>query len=405
MASLALCGIQAQAGDLGINLRITVDDTQFDQQSAYAVPQTLLPQVESSSEQNLELGWQRGGVNLTATLRNRASKDSKPHNEAFFNELYYDTQLAGQDISLGRKITSWGVGFGFRPLDVLQQEDRRTLYQNTLRGIDQLAWEKFYDSAALSLIWANPGQGKSDPDEQQSKAESLALKFYDNVHGRDIHAVARYSDHTGLQLGTGISSVYGDSLEWHGSMLWQQDFSLRINRLTLGDANNVLAIDNPFIDRELHDGIKALAGASWTHGSGWGVLGEIWYDGTAYSEDDWQNLNRLTDIQRQLLIPGNIPESAILGNIAYNQQAFQADNLLQWNTLLRLSRQDANLEPVLEVLYTPEDQGWVTTAKVDYKLNKQRLQAGLRFFGGADEAAYSLLPQDRQVFVSWQGSF
>ena len=395
--SLALLCMPGRAGDFSTSLRITLDDTQFTQQSPYAVPDTVLPQQSNSSEQNLQMDWQQGGFNLTATLRNRAIKDSKPHNEAFFNELYYDTQIAGQDVSLGRKITSWGVGFGFRPLDVLQQEDRRAFYQNTLRGVDQLAWEKFYDSSALSLIWANPGQGSDEA--------SLAIKLYNNSDEQDLHAVTRYSKQSGLQLGMGISSVVGDSLEWHGSLLWQQDYSKRINRLTLPDANSLLATDNPLVAQDFHDGIKALAGASWTHSNGWGVLGELWYDGTAYSKTDWNRLNSLTRQQRQLLSNPAIPTPAIFGNIAYNQQAFQADNLLKWNTLLRLSRQDSKLEPTLELLYTPQDHGWVSTGKLEYKLDKQNLQAGIRFFGGANNAAYSQLPQQRQLFISWQGSF
>ncbi len=392
----------AQAGDAGAALRLTVDDGQSSDGGLYGVPEAVLPALQTSSQQNLEINWRNHGLNSTFTLRNRAAKGLQPQQDAFFNELYFDTSAGKLDLSIGRKITSWGVGFGFRPLDVIQQEDRRALYTNTLRGVDQAAMEWFGASAAVSMVWSNPGRGTENTPKRD---QSIALKFYHSGESGDLHALARYSDRTETQLGVGVSQVSGDALEWHASALWQQTASKPINRLTLPDSTSLLGAANPFFDQATHGAIKALAGASWTHSSGWGVLGEIWYDETAYSDAQWQALNLLTAQQRDLLAHGRAPASAVLGNIAYNRQAFLADNLRQWNALIRVSRQNGSFEPALELLYTPEDQGWVATASGVYKLNRQQLEIGLRHFGGDSDSSWSLLPIQWQAFVSWQGNF
>ena len=405
LAAIAL-NATAQAGDLSARLRLSVDNGHADSGGLYGVPDAVLPAPAAGSEQNLEIDWRHQGVNATATLRNRAARGDQPEQEAFFNELYVDTRVGGQDISLGRKITSWGVGFGFRPLDVVQQENRRALYTNTLRGVDQARLEWFGMTAAVSLVWSNPGKGRENAPERE---ESLALKVFDSGERGDLHAVARYSDRSGAQLGLGLSQVVGESLEWHASALWQEKFSQRVNRLTLtGDASSSsppLSAENPFIEQPGHGALKALAGASWTHASGWGLLGEVWYDETAYTNAQWQALNRLTRRQRALLASGQAPASAAFGNIAWNRQAFLANNLRQWNALLRVSRQNGAFDPALEILYTPEDRGWVATASGVYKLDRQRIEAGLRYFGGDSDSSWALLPGQWQAFISWEGAF
>ncbi len=397
-----LFSVNAGAAELTADLRLTAEAVDHNNASPYAVPERVLPSNNRRNEQNLELHWQKGGFNTTATLRNSTQADGAFDRAAFFNELYFDTQLAGRDVSIGRKIASWGVGFGFRPLDVIQQEDRRALYTNTLKGVDMLTLETYGDTSALSLLWSNPGRGKA---YRPALDESLALKFFNNFGDADAHALARYSERTGAQLGVGLSLVSGDALEWHGSILWQRNFSKPINRLTLADARQPLSADNPFIDQTFHNGVKALAGVSWTHGSGWNVLGEIWYDNTAYTAQQWRNLNALNEAQRQLTNAGLAPPQGVLGNIARNRQAFRQNNLRQWNALLRLSRQSGSFEPSLELLYTPDDRGWVITARAQYTLNNQQFEAGLRRFGGDDNSTLAQLPDEGQAYISWRGSF
>jgi hypothetical protein len=395
---LGLLALDVSAAEVVEDLRLTAEGAHYDDNTLFSVPESILPAPSRSAEQNLELNWQHTGFNTTATLRNRMTENRKPEQDAFFNELYLDTHMAGQDVSIGRKITSWGVGFGYRPLDVIQQEDRRALYRNTLRGVNLLAWELFFDTAALSILWTNPGNG-----DNADHPESTAIKFYRTNGNSDWHALARYSKPTGTQAGIGISMVFGDSFEWHASVLWQRYDTSPINRLTLLQTPPAppLSQNNPFIEHNRNNAIKALAGASWTQLSGWTLLAEVWYDKSAYSDREWRSLTTLTEAQRVLLTATNRSAATISANIAYNQQAFTQDNLHQWNTLLRLSRSRNGMEPSLELLYTPKDQGLVTTARITHTFNRQKIEAGLRIFGGADESAWNRLPLDQVVYISW----
>lgn len=398
----ALFNFNASAAGMTADLLFAADVAQHNDSSQYDVPDSVLALDDRGYELNLELHWQKGGFNTTATLRQRLLSEGGSDFAAFFNELYYDTQIGTLDVSLGRKIASWGVSFGYRPLDVIQQEDRRALYTNTLKGIDMLALETYGERSALSLLWTNPGRGQAAKPELD---ESLALKLFYNLGDMDLHALVRYSQRNKTQLGAGFSRVSGEALEWHGSVLWQQTYKKSVNRLTMPGASTPLSAENPFVNQSFSGGIKALAGVSWTHASGWNVLAEIWYDETAYTDQQWHDLNALNSTQRGLFASSGLPATAILSNIAWNHQAFRQDNLRQWNTLLRLSRQGGSFEPSLDLLYTPADSGWVATAGASYTLNKQRFEVGLRYIDGNSESALAQLPNSGQAFISWRASF
>jgi len=405
--SIALCttiliGSDARANGFGATLRLTADAVHTASAGFYAVPSAFLPVNERSTKQNLELNGQKNGFNFTATLSNRAFRGSKSKHAQFFNELYYDTQLAGQEISIGRKITSWGVGFGFRPLDVIQQENRRSLYQNTLKGVNLLAWEKFGETSALSVVWSNPGRSEvTEPTLDQS----VAVRYFNSLNSTDLHTLARYSKRTGTQLGLGLSKIVGDAVEWHASLLWQRHYHKNLNSLARHQSPVLLSQTDPFIEQAFNNALEALVRMSWTHSSGWGVLGEIWYYQTAYNDHQWRALNALTAQQRGLLGAAEIPDDAVYGNIAWNRQAYLQRNLRQWNMLLRISRQGAAFEPSLELLYNPEDGGLVTTGRLGYISDWQQFEVGLRRFGGTDGSVWSQMPDDGQVYLSWRVNF
>ncbi|WP_089724179.1 hypothetical protein [Candidatus Thiosymbion oneisti] len=151
-------------------------------------------------------------------------------------------------------------------------------------------------------------------------------------------------------------------------------------------------------------GIKALLGTTWTHPSGISLLGEFWFDDSAYSKDEWDDLRELTRTQRGLL--GTGIDGAVYSNIGESSRFFSQSNLLQQNLLLRLSYDSGNAtDGALDLLYTPEDSGWVATASLSREHNNQHLELGLRAFGGHPDSAYRAVPMSSTVYVTWQFSF
>jgi len=155
-------------------------------------------------------------------------------------------------------------------------------------------------------------------------------------------------------------------------------------------------------ERYFDRGLKALIGGSWTTENGYSILLEAWHDGEAYRKSEWDRLCRLTQQQSTLLLSQMAPADAIYGNIAWSRQAFSRPNLLQDNLLLRLARDGERLDASLELLYTPEDGGRVTTLKFEYQSDRQTYGAGLRRYGGKTGSAYRLLPESYALFLQWQ---
>lgn len=207
-------------------------------------------QFGTQSLQAGELRWQDGPLRsvVTATRLDGNSAHLR------LNELTYDRALAGGFITAGKKVMSWDVGYAFRPLDVVQREDRRALNPLALEGIPMLAWERFDADSATTVVWANPGRGKAAGIATQREDEAVAIRQYFQRGARDEYGVLRLSRRNGIEAGASFSQVVNDGVELHASLLWQQ--------------------------RPAHGG-KALAGFTWTTESKFSVLGEAWTDRSA----------------------------------------------------------------------------------------------------------------------------
>ncbi|OQY55184.1 MAG: hypothetical protein DRR08_12695 [Candidatus Parabeggiatoa sp. nov. 2] len=399
---LLFATISSQAGEFTGTLRVIPEYHSAYRESSFFVPEPFHEFSHHRSRQEFEGHYQQGGFNLLASAIMTQLENTKPDYDTLLNELYYDTEIAGQELSFGKKIMSWGVGYGFRPLDVVQREDRRLLYSSTLEGVPLIAWDYFADNGdAFTLAYINPLRGQNDDHLDE---ESLAMKYYSLWDNIDVHAVARLSKHNKGEAGLGFAHVVNDALEWHGSVLYQYRYHKRLNRLT-EQGSPILATDNPMQQNVFNHGINALLGFTWTHSSGLSLLGEVWFDESAYSKTQWDNLRQLTESQLRQLETGTVPEAAIYNNIGASSQFFSQPNLLQQNLLLRLSHDGETTDTALDWLYTPEDGGWVLTASLKHERNRQNFELGLRTFGGRADSAYSAVPEDLMIYLSWQLAF
>jgi hypothetical protein len=207
-------------------------------------------QLGSQSLQAGELRWQDGPLRTVLA----ATRADGGEVRLRLNELVFDKALAGGFLSAGKKVMSWDVGYAFRPLDVVQREDRRALNPLALEGIPLLAWERFDADSATTLVWVNPTRGRAASASEQRDDEAIAIRHYRQRGARDEYAVLRLSRRNGLEAGASFSQVASEGLELHASLLWQQ----RPPR-----------------------GGKALAGFTWTTESRFSLVGEVWSDRSA----------------------------------------------------------------------------------------------------------------------------
>jgi hypothetical protein len=331
-------------------------------------------------------------------------QDARPSSAGVLDEAVLDADAAGLRWSIGKKVLSWDVGFGFRPLDVVQQENRRALLVYALEGIPGVSAESFGATSAWTFVVANPGRGLADQSRDDA---SLAVRYYERIAGVDGYAVARLSRRDEAQAGASFSWVANQEVEWHASALYQQRYELALNGLalqpSLAPPAPLLAVGDPTRTVARAHAARALVGTTWTDEDGWSVLAEAWHDGTAYARADWQALRALDARQLALLgLPG-VPAGAVAGNLAYSSRYYLPPNLLRDNLLVHVSRKIDALTPAFDLLATPADGGLVATLSAAYEGDKFRLDTGMRWFTGRAGSAYRDLATSRVFYLgaSW----
>lgn len=400
VAALMLLALNAGAADINASLTLAPEVDTDHRASPYYVGPPTVPMHDRSLRTDLELRLREGGLNAQGILREQAVQGTSPEQHGILNQLYYDGEWdEGLGWTAGKKVMSWGVGFGFRPLDVVQRENRRGVNLPPLVGVPVLAVERFTTDAAWTLALTSPGQGAGSDDSRDS---SLAFHWYQLAGGDDLHAVARLSHRRGFEAGFGATRVVGEEWSFHGAALYERHYAKSLN--TLAENGGLFATADPMTSTPPRNGAKAVAGTQWTGASGWSVLAEGWYDADAYSIAEWRRLDVLTARQRALA--GLAPAAAISGNVGWSSQAYLATNLLRENLLLRLSYDDGDgFKPYAELLATPRDGGKLLTLGAAREWNRQRASFGLRQLGGAEESVYARAPLKRMAWAEWRISF
>lgn len=335
---------------------------------------------QDSLRGELSLKGRAGPIRAEATLLQSANRPGEDKTESQFNELYWAGQAADWHFTLGKKIVSWDVGQGFRPLDVIQQENRRTLYGSTLEGVRVAMAERYVGDAAWSLVLANP---LKDSDTSGQREAAAALRYYLRHGSTDWHAVARWGRRTGNRAGVAFSWVASDSLEVHASLLYAQ----RLDR--------VMAYGAKYGLQTTHGGWQSTAGLNWTAENQLSLIAEYWHDSRSLRSSEWAAWR-----QHATSLPAWLPAEARSGSLADLAGAFGNPNLRRDNLLLRTSWSDSVWNPALDMVYTPADHGRVTTLSLSWQGDTVKIEGGYRRFDGPGSAIARNLP-DRDRAYLW----
>ncbi|HEX3141415.1 MAG TPA: hypothetical protein VHQ87_15240, partial [Rhizobacter sp.] len=345
--------------------------------------------------------WQM--LNAVATLRSERPESDGWHSDGVVNELYASGEAAGWQFSAGRKIVAWDVGYAFRPNDIVQQEKRRTLLPFTPEGRALGQAEYFTASTAWSLVWVNPQRAfddESDPAAMGAEEQALAARVFRHIGEADWHGFARWGQHTRVSLGGAVSWVASDSLEVHASARWAERADVLAFPAAIG-----LATSSPFAVVTRNNCAQALLGATWTAENKLSLMAELWYDGTAASNaqwDDWFARNA----QLAQTGAGAVPQAlrrGVAGNLAWQAQAFGGQSLRRSNVFVRASWEHEGWQPSLDLLYMPADHGRMVTAALGWQGDRVRADVGLRVNGGPDDSVAAQLPVGKQAYaaVTW----
>jgi hypothetical protein len=348
----------------------------------------------------LETELRASGHGLTgiATLQQQRQEHSEWASRAWVNELYASHDGGAWQFSAGKKIVAWDVGYGFRPNDLVQQEERRPLISRTLEGRPLLMAEHFSADTAWSWVWVNT---TASAEQTGAQEPALAARFYQRDGAVDWHGFARAGARTGASLGGAVAWVASDALELHGSLR----YATRVDSKAIDPDARGLVASNPWLPQTEYDVTQLLLGGTWTHASQLSLLAEAWWDGTAPSDAQW---NAWAQRNSQLLALAGLgaPAAKVAGNLAWQAEAFGVSpSLRRENVFLRLSWQMDAWLPALDMLYTPADQGRVMTASLSWQGDRVQVQGGLRVYAGPADAVLMQLPASGMAYVASTWAF
>jgi len=359
--------------------------------------------TRSGPEIDSELRASGYGLSAVGWLQAQRQEGDRWRARGHFDELYASGSVADWQLSAGKKIVAWDVGYAFRPNDVVEQEPRRLLLETTPEGRTLVSAEHFDASTAWSFVFVNPTHAHS---ERFAAEPAFAARFYQRDGAVDWHGFARLGARTGASVGAAAAWVASESIELHASARYLQ----RADTLVL-DANAVAAAPlglvrvDPWTATTTHRIAQALVGGTWTNAEQMSLLGEAWWDGTALPGGAWDGWNARSRLLASLS-GGPAPARAIAGNLAWQGSAFGASSSLRRaNLFARLSWQHDKWQPAIDMLWTPADAGHVITASVGWQGDRVRVDGGLRTYGGPSSAVLAQLPTNRIVYVAGSWSF
>ena len=384
--------------DFGWNTRLVGEARELWRDSPFAAGLDLTSFGRDRYRIEQELRGRTGPVSLLLTATESGQQGTKPVGRFVANEAYADFSFGGERFTAGKKALSGDVGYAFRPIDVLQRENRMQVMPPQLEGIPMLSWDNFTTDGAWSVVIANPGHQRRGEAREDG---SVALKLYHRAGATDLHGVVRRSNRYGLELGTAMSMVPSDALELHASLLMQRRGERRVPLADNASNRDLLSADSALVTEPINAPRKALIGGTWSTEGGFSALGEFWWDGTAPTSSDWQRLRRQAAQRAALLgLPG-VPAAAVAGATAASTRMFDQGNLTQRGMLARLAWTDpgGRWSPSADLLKSLGDSGWTATAALGWQGEKLRVDAGLRRYGGPADSAYGLLPERGVAFV------
>ncbi|QDL55021.1 hypothetical protein [Rhodoferax aquaticus] len=334
------------------------------------------------------------------SLQGASAQNAQVQNQSWMNEVYASHDAGAWQFSAGKKIVSWDVGYAFRPNDLVQQEERRTLVSTTSIGRPVLTAERFNADSAWSLVAVNP---VNTIDALGAQEAALAARAYLRDGAVDWHAFARAGQHTGASVGAAVAWVASDAVELHASARYARQVDSKA--MATGSQINGVLSTNPWQASRLQDVAQALVGGTWTHVSQFSVLAEAWWDGSALSDDQWDAWGA-RNAQLQRFATMGAPASAVAGNLAWQAEAFGASSSLRRsNVFVRASWVQGAWTPAVDVLYTPADQGQAVSASVVWQGDRMQVQAGVRSYGGPGTAVMVQLPTQQTAYVHANWSF
>ncbi|WP_406609478.1 hypothetical protein [Agarivorans sp. JK6] len=340
------------------------------------------------------LRWfpQYGNVQGQLVALSQAKQKQDNQHDLIVAELFWKTELAERDLLVGKQRIDLGVSYGFRPLDMFLPYRRNPVAIQVEEGVGVLSLSQFSGNGEYALFYTDSYLATESEGLQQ---RGLGLRWYQLNNDSEWQAVSYYDNKRALNLGGTWVTTFGDAWEVHAESRYQQHYQRSVSQLNSSNIGQV----SPVIEQEFNHGFQALIGMTWANLNGDNLILEYWFDNRALNQTQWQQVADISYYLQQ--------QSGDISNLRFSQgEMFNGQNLLQHNVMLHWHRDIEDWQPAFDLMLAPEDGGVIATARLDYEFSQGwTLGARLRYLGGASDAVYSLLPENKVGLIKLEGLF
>ncbi|MEF1289841.1 hypothetical protein [Vibrio sp. M260118] len=381
----------------------------------------LLGEAERSRTETVDalIDLQLQGYGFTGLLAAKGSKLYSSDSSQSFDgdliaqELFWqggiDLFNTPVDLTLGKVRLDWGVGYGYRPLDVFKPYRRNPVGIQVEEGTG-VAMASYFDmSGEWSLVYSDSSwtQQQGSQLEEASEQQGLGIRRYALWGDSEWQLLGYYDDVRQGLLGGSFVTVLDDAWSIHASALYQRKY----NRYVQSTVNQPVELDKQ------RDGYQGLIGLNWANAVGNNIILEYWYDSRSWSKGEWENAYASVDTlsQNPALVPlgssyaqGLNHANLVQHNIMFHW-SLDSSSWSQWSWSNKLLWLD-NLTPTFDLLYSPQDQGVIATQWLDYRVYDSgsasfSAELAARFMTGDDESVYANLSDKRMIFLNLKGRF
>ncbi|NOH80347.1 hypothetical protein F0231_11425 [Vibrio sp. RE86] len=325
--------------------------------------------------------------------------------EAFWQGGLFDLPI---DMTLGKVRLDWGVGYGYRPLDLFKPYRRNPVGIQVEEGAGTLLASYFDMSGEWSLVYTDSSwtQQEGSDLEQAAQQQGAGVRRYALLGDTEWQAIAYYDDVRKGLVGGSIVTVFDQAWSLHGSAVYQREY-LTYQQHRANVPVSLTTEDN---------GFQALVGLNWANSTGNNIILEYWFDNRGWSHSEWQSAFSSASGM------ANVGQTQLASSYA---QGLNQVNLVQHNVMFHWSLDSSSwshwewsqsilwledLTPTFDVLYSPQDQGVIATQWLDYQLFDSgtisfSTEFAARFMTGDKESVYANLSDKRMIFINLKGKF
>lgn len=317
-----------------------------------------------------------------------------------------ETELAGVplDLSIGKQRLDWGVGYGFRPLDIFKSYERNPVGIQVDEGVGAVTVSYFDGIGQWELVATDESWASTNTDQGRlaKKQHGIGIRRYALLGNTELQGIVYFDQvHRGTVGGSAVA-VLTPALEVHSSFAYAQ----RYQAYQQGDMNE------PVRWGMSNDSYQFLLGFNWANTAGLNIIGEYWYVGRSWDKSMWKKAFKRAEELSQHTATTGLARSYSYGldNTSLVEQNVMLHFKMNMSALHPKYLWLEKLEPSLDLLVSPTDGGLVATPRLSYQVSESgvfniKIELANRFYTGAGNSVYANVPDRDLVFINLKGNF